>query len=238
MEPILTTPTTLALTSYEAGQLLAPVLLLTGAVALFVVGHRNRRAGTGDATPDRRLRRRGRSQVAGGVLLLVLAGVGSNQVAAEFAGVNRAVFTPSTVLGLVRNAELSAQANAAAAAAAAAKDIEAVDGYTSTVAVYGSDGPLVTVVAVTGRFSRPEDELQDLRTSFEADGLVLGAGATVEPGVLGGAAYCWPGTVRGTAVFLCIFTDRGSLLAVVDTVATSLAEAARRALEAREAVIS
>jgi hypothetical protein len=70
-------------------------------------------------------------------------------------------------------------------------------------------------------------------------GRELDAGTKVEAGSLGGEGRCWSVRLDDvTPAALCVFADRGSVLSVLDTVTPEVAQAAPRAVIAREALLS
>jgi enoyl-[acyl-carrier-protein] reductase (NADH) len=136
------------------------------------------------------------------------------------------------VLGLERADGAGAQIADSALQAAPA---DLIDPH---AALYGTPGLSVLVIAARAHTSFPSRQIDSFRKGFEGAGRsTLTDGRNVKTGHLGGAARCWLAHLNGTTPGVCIFVDRGSLVATIDFLPGGVEEAAKRGLQIREATV-
>jgi hypothetical protein len=245
----------LAVSAYDVGTVLGALLPLVLGIALLVAGIRQRRAAA--ATPETTTwspvepapgwptpeapswpapaptKPGGNGLIIAGWVLTAIGLVsGTTQTLQLLTTTDRNVALPRTVLGLERVQGNGAQI-AESALQAAPKDL--IDPH---AALYGTPGLSVLVIAARAHTSSPSVQIDSFREGFEGSGggrLTDGRG--VPPGKLGGAARCWVAHISGTEPGVCIFVDRGSLVATIDFLPGGVEEAAKRGLQIREATV-
>jgi hypothetical protein len=140
---------------------------------------------------------------------------------------------PATLLGLTRN-DTGLETAKTQLASSLPKGFDESD-----VGFYGTRPNGIVVVAGRGTIRSPESEITGFRKGVagSTDGKI-GDGEKVDAGPLGGEARCFDTTVAGgTHVDICVFVDKGSIMASFDFVAKNVQQAAGRALTIRSAVI-
>lgn len=255
--------TPLAVDAYELGGLVGALVPLALGITLLVVGLRQRRAGSvvpagptwnygpspetavppweppPATVPDPTWpapapsKPRGTALIVAGAILTVLALLGAVVQAATLAtSTERRVALPTSVIGLERVEGAGAQI-AESALQAAPEDL--IDPH---AALYGTPGLSVLVIAARAKTSFPSRQLDSFRKGFEgAGGSSLTDGRDVDAGDLGGSARCWVAHINDTTPGVCIFVDRGSLVATIDFLPGGIEEAAKRGLQIREATV-
>lgn len=241
----------LAVDAYTAGAYVGTLLPLALGVVLVVVGVRRRRpappphegASWGDEVvgddvlgadppsprpPDPR---GGARLIAAGAVLVALA-VGAGLVQGLGRDPGREVHLPTAVLGLQRDQSASQTIREQALANVPGELID------PQAAVYGELPQAVLVIAAEARTVRPGTQVEGFRAGLERSGGHLTNGRDVDAGTLGGKARCWEATIGGVHPGVCVFVDRGSLVATIDFLGGDLTAAARRGLQVREATVS
>jgi hypothetical protein len=235
----------LAVDAYTAGAYVGTLLPLLAGVVLVVLGVRRRRPAPpphegaswgddvgGDASPPRPADPRGGARlIVAGAMLVALA-----LVAGLVQGVGReherGVRLPTAVLGLQRD---QAASEAIRDQALANVPDELID---PQAALYGQLPRAVLVIAAKARTVRPATQVEGFRAGLERSGGALRNGRDVDAGTLGGKARCWEATISGVNPGVCVFVDRGSLVATIDFLGGELTAAAQRGLQVREATVS
>lgn len=183
-------------------------------------------------SPDAPVRKRGTGLLIGGAVLVVLTLAGGAVRVADRAAAQRRVELPTSVLGLARDQAASAQVGTSALSNVPA-------GLTDPqAAVYGTLPNALLVIAARASTSRPADQLEAFRKGLEKSGGTLEKGRDVDAGRLGGAARCWEGVIGGIRPGVCVFVDRGSLVATIDFLGGGVEEAAKRGRQVREATVT
>lgn len=144
---------------------------------------------------------------------------------------DRQVALPVSVLGLPRD---PAAPDQAVKLALAHVPNDLIDPHAG---VYGSYPDALLVIAARAHAWRPGSQVEGFRSGFVRSGAHLDAGRDVPTGELGGEARCWAATLAGERPTVCVFADRGSLLATVDFLGGGVDDAARRGLRVREATV-
>ena len=277
----------LAVSAYQAGEVVGGLLPLLLGIALVVVGVRRRRASTAaapgwgyeaapaapapswapapadpDAAPAARAdndaaaaaapaaaeavpsgpaptpwpatpeRPRGTGLVAGGIALIVLSLLGGVLAAVNRESSRRRVELPSSVIGLARDQTASEQAGKQVLSGVPSGLID------TKAAVYGALPKAVLVIAARANTSVPSSQVDDFRKGIERSGGKLENGRNVDAGSLGGSARCWEAVISTVRPGVCVFVDRGSLVATIDFLGGGVDAAAKRGLQIREATVS
>jgi hypothetical protein len=174
------------------------------------------------------VQRRGTGLILGGIALAVVSLVA---LGVQTRSQERRVALPTAVLGLARDQAASRQISDQALASVPGDLID------PQAAIYGELPQAVLVIAARAHTSRPANQLDGFRTGLQKAGGTLTNGRDVDAGSLGGAARCWQGAIAGAHPDVCVFVDRGSLVATVDFLGGGLPAAARRGLQIREATV-
>ncbi len=177
-------------------------------------------------------RRRGTALIVVGAVLIALGVLGNVARAVTSVTAKREVALPPSVLGLQRDEQVSQQLRQQFLASAP-------KGLThSEVALYGMPPEGLIVVAGSGTLGPPAREIEGFRNGLAStSGVTLNDRTEVAAGPLGGKASCWAASFQGTPAGVCVFADRGSLLATIDFAATMPRPAGARAGQTRAAAV-
>jgi hypothetical protein len=175
----------------------------------------------------------GTGRIIAGALIIGLSALGGvGQLAGAASYPKRTISLSPTVLGAAQNAELTNRFRGQFLSTLP-KGLKDGD-----LAVYGTPTPTLIVIAGVGKLSSPSAEISSFRKGAASNGQVtLSNTHAVEAGELGGKGECSDATFAGLAkAQVCIYADRGSLMAVIDLGASS-ADGASRSLQVRNAVV-
>jgi len=167
-----------------------------------------------------------------GAVLIALGVLGNVARAVTSVTAKREVALPPSVLGLQRDEQVSQQLRQQFLASAP-------KGLThSEVALYGMPPEGLIVIAGSGTLGPPAREIEGFRNGLAStSGVTLNDRTEVAAGPLGGKASCWAASFQGTPAGVCVFADRGSLLATIDFAATMPRPAGARAGQTRAAAV-
>lgn len=175
---------------------------------------------------------RGSGLIAAGVILLLLGLLAGGKRAADRTAVERTIELPSAVLGLARDDVASTEAGAELQGGSLPDGMKG-----ARTAVYGMLPRAVLVLAAPGYTTRPGNEIEDFRRSFERDGGTLTDGKEVPAGPLGGVARCWRAREAAPDAVVCVFAETRSVIATTDFLGGGIDAAAARGLQIRSQTV-